>query len=332
MKNLEDILNLVTGNLDPERKIEVLSGLREEAADEAFFSKAKITWALMSSTQKMSDYRIEGSYAKLQSRMRSENKGRTVALGIIKYAAVLVVMIGISGLLFYLFRQNPTDQQPIQYTSVIAEKGQISKVILPDSSVVWLNSKTSLRYDSRFSQTNRNLTLSGQAFLDVKKNKDLPLIVSCGTLQVKVLGTRFDVCAYPDENNVRVILESGKIELSDTRNTKFKYYLNPGEMADFSSQSGNLSIVDFPEDSYLAWKDGELIFKDTPMTDVIRRLERKYDIEVVVKNQEVYRSVFNAKFKNESLKEILDYIRFSCHINYRLVPGKENERIKILFN
>ena len=110
-------------------------------------------------------------------------------------------------LAFYLGKQNFFGSDyGIKYTSVIADNGQISKVILPDNSVVWLNSGTTLTYDNNYSFNNRNLYLNGQVSLVVKKNEILPLIVAGGNLRVKVLGTRFDVNAYPDDNMIKVIL------------------------------------------------------------------------------------------------------------------------------
>lgn len=332
MKNLDDIFGLITGNIDPKRKQDIYSTVRNDTDTEDLFKKAKITWALMSSTRRMPDYKIEESYRVLHARISKKNNFFKLNQ-YFRYAAVLMVVMGISTLAFYLGKQNSYVQDSaIKYTSVIADKGQISKIVLPDSSVIWLNSGTTLTYDNNYSYKNRNLNLSGQAFLEVKKNKNLPLIVASGNLRVKVLGTRFDVNAYPDDNRIKVTLESGKIELLNSADHSFNYQLNPGEMAEYESQSGRMEIKTVESKNYINWKDGALIFVDTPMTEVLKRLERKFDIEIEVGNPKVYKSVFNANFKDESLKDILDYIQFSCSITYRLIPEKGTTRAKVILN
>ena len=332
MKNLDDILNLITGNTDAARKQEIYSQVKGDTEAKYFFKKAKIIWALMSSTRKMPDYKVEKSYRVLHARI-SPVQTLYKLNSFLKYVAVLVMVAGISALTFYLSKQNSkVPRLAMKYTSVVADRGQISKVILPDSSVVWLNSGTTMTYDNNYSYDNRNLNLSGQAFLEVKKNKDLPLVVASGNLRVKVLGTRFDVNAYPDDQTIKITLESGKIELLNSTNDSFDYTLNPGEMAEYESQTGGVKINSVTSQKYINWKDGELIFVDTPMDEVLKRLERKFNIEIEVHNPKVYRSVFNAYFKNESLKEILDYIQFSCPITYRLITRKENTKTKVIFN
>ena len=331
MKNLDDLLNLITGNIASDRKAEVLSALNEEAEDKELYRKAKITWAMMSSTQKMPEYELEESYKELYSRISSSRNGLRIFRSVyLKYAAAALLLIGLSTTMFYLGRSDSQSvESELKYTSVITGKGQISKVILPDSSVVWINSGTTLTYDNNFSKDNRNLSLSRQAFLEVRKNKHLPLIVSSGDLQIKVLGTRFDVKAYPDDDEFKVVLESGKVELLHLNDKSFSYHMVPGQMASYRLQSGDVRLESVGNQNYSGWKTGELVFVDTPMTEVIKSLKRKFDIEVEVGSQSVYRSVFNANFKNESLKEILDYIQFSCHLNYTMVSGKTGVRVKL---
>lgn len=332
MKNLDDILRLITGNMNHEEKRNAYSTIKDDPDSADLYKKAKITWALMSSTRNMPDYKVEESYQALQTRIKVKRNVLKLD-SYFKYAAVLILVSSISTLTFYLGKQNSSSLgSEIKYTSVVADRGQISKIVLPDSSVVWLNSGTTLTYNNDYSYKNRNLNLSGQAFLQVKKNKNLPLIITSGDLRVKVLGTRFDVCAYPDENSIRVFLESGKVELLNTSDNSFKYNLIPGEMAKYDSKSGKINIYEASKGDYFTWKDGEMKFVDTPMEEVIRLLERKFDVEIKVENPNIYKSVFNANFTTESLKEILDYIQYTCPINYQIEKQKETDKSKVILS
>ena len=330
MNNLEDIAKLITGNLEENQKKEVFSAINLEEESKAIYRKAKVAWAFMSSTQKMSDYQLEMSYRKLQSRISPRPWSRLIPSSLLRYAASLILLVGLSAMMFYLGQKKTDGLMPEKYTSVIAGNGQISKVVLPDSSVVWLNSESTLTYNSRFSQNNRHIRLDGQAYFDVKPGK-LPLVVSCGDLQVKVLGTRFDVCAYPEQNSIQVFLESGKVELLSSQIKAISRVLNPGELADYHSVSGQLQVKPVSASGYLSWKEGKLIFQDTPMENVIQQLERKFRVDIRVENPQLYKSVFTARFEYESLTEILDYIQFSCQVNYELVEVTAGEMANVIF-
>jgi transmembrane sensor len=332
MKDLDDILNLITGNINSEEKRDAYSRVRGNTDAEDLYKKAKITWAFMSSTRKVPDYKVEESYHALHARIFQKQFSLKFN-SYLRYAAILILVMGISALTFYWGTQNSVAPEiGIKYTSVVADKGQIFKIILPDSSFVWLNSGTKLTYDNNYSYKNRNLKLNGQAFLEVKKNKKLPLIVASGNLRVKVLGTRFDVNAYSEDDMIKVTLESGKVELMNITDESFNYKLNPGEMAEYKTQTGKIEIRKIEPKNYTNWKEGELIFVDSPMSEVFKSIERKFDVEIEVNNTKVYKSVFNAKFKNESLKEILDYIQFTCPVTYRLISEKGTKKDKIIFN
>jgi transmembrane sensor len=328
VENVDDILNLITGNLSDSQRKKAFSELKNKPENKELYRRAKTTWALMSSTREMPDYRIEKSYQKLFTRIFKQNNLRLSPF--VRYAAAILLLTGLSTVMYLWGSHNLHHSLSKSYTMIVAEKGQVSKVILPDSSVVWLNSGTTLKYDNKFSQTNRDLYLNGEAYLNVKKNKDLPLIVKSGDLQVKVLGTKFDVKAYPDDNKINVTLESGKIELLSPENKLFKYELKPGQMASIDSSLSKIEIGPVNLQDRSTWKEGQLIFIDTPMTEVIKILKRRFDVDFEISDSKVERSVFNANFKSESLKEILDYIQFSCHINYRIL--NENTKIKVFLN
>lgn len=324
---------MITGNITIDSKRNILSEISKEPETREVFKKVKIAWALLSSTKKMPDYKVEKSYLDLQAKILSKNRSlKAKYYPYLKYAAIFILLISISSVLLLINRQSePKIANNIKYTSIIADYGQISKVILPDSSIVWLNSGTTLSYNNEYSVNNRDLTLIGQALLEVKKNKAIPLIVACNDLKVKVLGTKFDVCAYPEDEKVSVVLESGSVELLHSKNKSFSYTLKPGEKAVYNSLLKNIVIKEIKPTVYATWKDGTLIFTNTPMAEVIKKLERKFNVEITVNNPEVYKSIFNANFKDESLVEILDYIQYSCPIAYKIIDENKAEKSKIIF-
>ncbi len=246
-----------------------------------------------------------------------------------KFAAVFFFLMGCTGILVYLVKENSIS--PVineTYTTISTNYGQNSKLILPDGSVVWVNSGTTLSYNTNFAVNCRRIKLQGQAFFQVAKNKDLPLVVFCNGLNIRVLGTSFDVSAYPDDQNVSVVLESGKVELLNGNEQSVIHILTSGEKADFDTEYRQLSVSRVDLYNYTSWKDGVLIFKNEPMADVLKKLERWYNIDIEVKNDKVYQLIFSATIVNESVEEIFDLMKFSCAINYNIVRSK-NPRIPI---
>lgn len=311
MKDIKNIFDLITDNSDSESKKETIQFLKNDEEANNIFFKMKYVWALTASQRNMSNHKIEKSYRELYLRM---HKPKPVFKfhQYLKYAAVFFVAVVISQLVFISLevKKSPGKEQ---YTSVVADEGQISKVILPDSTIVWLNSGTSLIYNSNFSVDNRSLELRGQAYLNVKRNIDLPLIVDCGELLVEVLGTRFDVSSYPDENEIVVVLESGKVELKHSDEEKVLYQMKPGERAVFNLEQKKVKIDALEVAGYTSWKDGVLIFYDAKLNEVTSKLRRKFGVEFEIRNEKLLEVELNAKFKNESLEEIVRYIEFACH-------------------
>jgi len=144
-----------------------------------------------------------------------------------RVAAIFFFVISLGSMAWFFTHQPQTI--PETFTSVMAENGQISKVELPDGSMVWLNAGSKLTYNNFFSAENRNVTLTGEAYFDVVKNANLPLVVDCNGLQVKVLGTRFNVNAYEVGKTAEVVLEEGAVELINTTTNDNFYRMKPGE-------------------------------------------------------------------------------------------------------
>jgi len=240
-----------------------------------------------------------------------------------KVAAVFFFLIACAEIFAYLNKETPPELATNDsYTTISTNNGQNSKVVLPDSSVVWINSGTTLSYNSNFSVTKRKIKLKGQAFFQISRNEKMPLVVSCNDLDVKVLGTRFDVSAYPEDQNISVVLESGSVELIKSNDQLPVQMLKPGEKAEFDTKLSEVSVSKVQSSDYTSWKDGILVFKDEPMKKVLEKLQRWYNIDIEVKNPKVNQLVFNATIVNESVEEIFDLMKFSCAITYSIVPSR----------
>lgn len=314
MKDKINILKYFTTSLSKEERHAIIQQVSNSDELQKEFNKLKNVSALLSSKKRMPEYEIEASYLRFL-KIRDKKIFKLTLSALLKYAALFILLIGISSV-FYLNNKKIQRIYQAQNTTIVAENGQISKVILPDSSIVFLNSGTKLSYNSNFSINNRDLKLSGEAFFDITHNPKIPLIVDCKNIKVKVLGTRFNVNSYSDNDNIRVILERGSVELLDSKNRSLNCILKPGQMATFFKKTKNIRIKRTNTADWTTWREGKIIFSDTPMSEVIRTIKRKFNVDIKVNDVRVYNSVFNAKFNGEKLSDILNYIEYSCPIKY----------------
>jgi ferric-dicitrate binding protein FerR (iron transport regulator) len=187
---------------------------------------------------------------------------------------------------------------------------------LPDGTTGWLNSNSSVKYNGNFN-ADRQVTLKGEAFFDVFKDKKRPFIVNTNEVIVTALGTRFNIASYENENTVEVVLEEGKLIFNDKEMNK-SCTMNSNDLVIYDKTLNDFSIDIVQPQKYCSWTEGKLILRNDPLDVVARRLERWYniDVEVNVTSTEDFR--WRATFIDESLEEVLSLLKRSLPINYRI--------------
>ena len=140
----------------------------------------------------------------------------------------------------------------------------------------------------------------------------MPFDVYCNDVVISVLGTEFDVNAYPESGKVSVALESGKVVLSHNRIESFNYTLKPGELATYDLTQNTIQVDKADVSQYASWKNGMLVFKNEPIKTVFEKLERWYNIDIEVTDETVYESIFTGTIQNESYKQLFRLIEYSA--------------------
>ena len=191
---------------------------------------------------------------------------------------------------------------------------------LPDGTIGWLNSNSSIKYSGNFT-TNREVILSGEAFFDVAKDKRRPFRVNTNEISVEVLGTRFNISSYEDEKNVEVVLEEGKL-IINSRGINKSYMMNPSELVVYDKKLKGFSTEVIEPQKYLSWKEGKLVFRNDPIEVVAKRLERWYNVDAEVIGNPTKDFRLRATFIDEDLEEVLDLLKMSLPINYRIENGE----------
>lgn len=200
--------------------------------------------------------------------------------------------------------------------------GQIIMKVLPDGTKVWLNAGSKLEYPVSFGET-RNVTLEGEAFFDVAEDKEHPFIVQADGLRVKVLGTAFNVKSYPDDPAVTTTLLRGKVVIEEEQGRDDrKIELQPNQQAVFSHASEAVVLSNVNAVRYTSWKDGNLVFEDEQVSDVLKTLERWYGVTITVPEGTNLSCRLTARIDKETLNETLELLRTITGMHYS-VDGDE---------
>ena len=257
------------------------------------------------------------------------NKRRKEALlRFYKYAAVIVIAILVGSVGYYFGFRNQTQ---VVYGELISANDQVvSEYTLPDGTVVALNSNSQLTFPKHFKNDIREVTISGEAFFDVTPNPEKPFVIRAGDAQVKVLGTSFNVCAYPETETVEVVVKTGKVQvICKNRETELaatnEVLLAPGEKGTLYLNSHLLEKSENRNPNYLAWKTHDLIFEETPLKEVIQCLEKVYHVQINVAEPELNSLLLNAHFDQKPVDFVLDVVR----LTFNLELTGDNEQFKL---
>lgn len=218
---------------------------------------------------------------------------------------------------------NITRPEPeAQMVTVCSNPGMRTSCQLPDGTMAYLNSGSTLIYPALYDKDKRAVTLDGEGYFKVARDPGKPFIVSVadGKMRVKVLGTEFNLQAYKEEGMVQTTLVSGSVSIDILKSGKIVSGTNlkPSERAVFEISSGKVSIVTVNTEYDTAWKDGRLMFKDTPISQVLRRLSYFYNVRFDVRDSVINTYCFTGTFQNKQLAQILDYLKISSQIDYTI--------------
>jgi len=245
--------------------------------------------------------------------------------------AAAIVLIPTLTFLFYTISQNKRLTNQITTVSVdslevIAPVGSRTVVELSDGSVIHLNYGSRVKYPQNFSGTTRGVLLTGEGYFEVAHNPDKPFIVATGHIDVRALGTVFNVNAYSENDDITATLVEGKVlveEMKNDGNTEIIKELKPGQHLIYEKQTGVVTSSQEQVDKYISWKDGKLVFDNEPIEKVAQRLNRMFNVEIqVAKEAKEYN--YTVTFVDEPLFQILELLSVATPISYQTLPRTKN--------
>ena len=256
----------------------------------------------------------EKSWGMFEARMRKERRRqrneRFVRI-LVRTAACLFIPLAAGIVWMYL-----SDDKETVWTERYVAYGQTDSLVLPDGSSIYMNSGSRIIYDSSFKGRNRQVFVSGEAFFDVAPDKNRPFIVQVDDITVKVLGTRFNVRHYDNDEYARVVLYEGAVEFGLAGNPDPICSMTPGDEIRYNIESGAVTEHRFDVSESGLWTDGALVFNDERLEDIAESLERRFDVHISVLDRTLADTRYYMNFINgESLHQILAFLRNDMHLN-----------------
>lgn len=239
-----------------------------------------------------------------------------------RFAAILVI-----GLVFGVLVTKFTSKRKPGYVTSMAPAGSVAQMILADSTLVYLNAGSELRYSPETSNKRREVYLAGEAWFQVEKNKQTPFIVHTQYYDVQVTGTQFNVKAYASDSEITTTLEEGQVEICSSENFKLtnNITLQPGEQVVLNKKSKKLFVQNVETQLFTSWKNNKLIFLNMNLKELIVLLERRYGVDIEVFDDDILTYHYTGTIKNESILDIMQIIQHTLPIEFKI----ENQKIII---
>lgn len=274
---------------------------------------------------------MEKELAKVKVKMK--RAGRPVAWWkwMQRAAAIMFIPMAIT-ILLLLNQSEPAFVVCAQMLEVQAQPGVVTSFRLPDSTLVYLNSASTLRYPSVFTGNTREVSLSGEAYFDVTKDPAHRFVVSTPqNLKVEVLGTRFNLEAFDDMEEVVTTLVEGKVEFKYRKaGNEQKMAMQPGQKTVYNKKSEEIEVKHTTGESELSWKDMKVIFDRTLLKDALHMLEKRYNVDFIVKTTKYDKYTFTGTFTDQYIDEILENFKISSRIRWRNIEKEDKNHGKRL--
>nr|WP_321487716.1 FecR domain-containing protein [uncultured Draconibacterium sp.] len=272
-------------------------------------------------TQQLSHVSQESSWTYIKANL--QNRTMQLFRKVSGYAAVFVVALLLGGLAVQLWGER-TNQE--QFAEVKVPLGQMSEITLYDGTHVWLNSGTTLRYSNSFGRESRNVTLDGEAYFDVEKS-DVPFRVYLKRSFVEVLGTQFNVISYQNYSNSEITLVEGSVNVNNLNGNNIAH-LKPSQQLTIDDVSLKAKLKTVDTDFYVSWTEGKIVFHDEKLSEICKRLERWYNVDITLEGKEVEELIFSGTIlKNKPFSQIITAFELllPVEIEFKHMPGAKDK-------
>ena len=313
--NPVDYIKYLTNEADEKEKLSFYEKLKKDKKLEKEFLSVKKIWiAAQLDNLNIPTNRKKQLFNEFWEKREETYKVSTFKLSkILRYAAIFIPLLSLP---FVFFLGKKQGFSPETYTTISCALGDKTEIVLPDSSKVTLNSGSKLIFNNNFDEGERNVFLEGEAFFNISKDKKNPFTVKTGEIEVEVLGTEFNLKAYPEENKISTTLIEGSLKVSvNNQNVVIK----PEQKLTYNKESKLINLKELTDTTpETEWKDGRLVFRNESLADLELKLERWFDVDIDFADDEVKSKRFTGILERESILEAVSYFGYSKYVGYTI--------------
>lgn len=264
------------------------------------------------SLHKLYDISVLNQLERKQGEARQARKisFRRIVIELARIAAIAFILLGGR----FMFDTISHTDEPLQYQTLYVPSGQRAELTLPDSTKVWLNAHSRLVYPVSFQKSSREVELDGEAYFDVRRNESSPFVVKTKDVNIKVLGTEFNVSAYSETQGFDIALLKGRVELKSVDRSRV-YQMQPGEQVRY--EEGRYVASRINDMNYFKWKEGLLCFNNQPIEEIIDKLSLYYDVRIEVASQQFLKECYSGKFRvKDGVEQVLKVLQLEHKFTY----------------
>lgn len=366
MKNYRELfLKYLQNDLKGDELKSILQWLNNPANIHEFESMMEDDWSTFNS--KNNNYTgINESFEVLKNKITS-NRNTTLTISekrrilrnqnrinpkirnlILRIAAGILIPLTVGIVAYQAGKNSQPESSNVVFNEIAVPMGSKTQIELSDGTKIWLNSGSKLKYPQKFTGKSREVELEGEGYFDVVKNPKTPFIVKASDLNIKVLGTSFNVKAYPEEGSVETTLVKGTIQISKVSKsgkTENTISLKPKERATYIKEKGKLILSevekkvetvpiqveeapkrkehilfmkDVDTEQFTAWKDNKLVFKNEDLESLCIKLERWYNVKINLKSKDLRKFHYTGTIENETINDVIKIIQLTMPIDYEI--------------
>jgi transmembrane sensor len=358
------IVGYLTDSITEEERRILLEWIESDKVNKSHFNSLSEAWIIAGAEKAGNEYDSISSWEELnklisdEKRYHAESVKRSFGYKYLRVAASWLIFFTLGLTAMYFIKAKP-ENLALNKVIISVPLGARSDVVLPDGSRVWLNAGTQITYNPDYGTKTRSLVLTGEAYFEVAKDKDHPFIVNASELKIVALGTKFNVKAYPEENNVLATLEEGKIDvqLTNSFGETTSTVLMPNENVEFHKSGMSLEkssagdevkaevenkaieriepvtpvefkvIKNVNTQLFTSWKDERWIIENEPLGTLAPMLERRFNVKIIFTDEELKKNNFTGIIQNETIEQLMTAFKFTAPINFEI--NKDTVLLKV---
>lgn len=312
----ELIIGYLTDELNKEQREQLNEWLAQDPAHKKYFYEMTEVW-LATTALSAKDGKKEQAYLTFKQRVDRKKLSRKRMLLYTRIAAAVILGVLFTGLGIYVGKESAIGKAGHIAQTIEVPLGSRTRIVLRDGTVAWLNAGSKLTYSPEFFSEKRHLQLEGEAYLEVEPDKKRPFIIETSLVDVEVLGTKFSVRDYGEDDEIEVILAEGSVNFINKSNPASSFILKPSQQAKLNKHNGEITVNEVPKSLASIWTTGAHFFNEFTLEQIARILEKSFDVAIIFRDEQKKGLTFYSDFRSDNtLDDILDILSSSRKFRY----------------